>query len=215
MKTLYKDSIAHVLLRKMPEPKLQEEKEAAGGWEAPIWRLGVMNLNGRIYPEALADKIIQENKATVAYDGHNADAVSEYEAVKAIAKNPRKVRNAEGINELWVDIIILDAAYEERLQKLMSYGIPIGVSSVGWGETDANGIVVTATYELVRYMDFVLTPAGEVYAEPKKEEQQKPDKPKQEEQGEPAGKPEDLEVSRRLKADVIQELRRNTLLRSK
>lgn len=214
MKKLFRDSIERVTLTKMPESRLQEEKGAAGGWEAPIWRLGVLNLNGRIYPESLADKIIGENKTTVAYDGHNADAFSEYEAVKAIAKNPRKVVNPAGITELWVDIIILDATYEAQLQKLMSYGIPIGVSSVGWGETDANGLVVTATYELVRYLDFVLTPAGEVYAEPKTEEgQQEPEGKKQEEEGEPVGKPEDLEASKRLRADVVRELRLNNLLR--
>ena len=142
------------------KPALQES-EAKGKWTASIWKLDQKNLNGRIYSTELAKRICAENKVTVAYDGHDVNWTSgeEYGIAKAVCSNPR----IEG-EELRVDIKFVDKEYEELLRTLVGEGVAIGVSSVGYGETDDYGRIKEDTYELVRYLDFVTMPAGEVYA---------------------------------------------------
>lgn len=138
-----------------------QESEASGTWVADVWKLGERNLNGRTYTKEVAEKVIKEKPSTLAYDGHFADMVSgnEYGIAKAVCKNPR----IEG-NLLRVDLEFIDEEFEEKLNKIAKAGVPIGVSSVGFGETDEKGVIIPATYSLVRYLDFVTMPAGEVYA---------------------------------------------------
>ena len=134
-------------------PALAEEAgEKNGKWTASVWKLGEMNLNGRIYTRGLAERIVSENKKTVAYDGHDVNWTTgeEYGIAKAVCSNPR----IEG-NELRVDIDFIDEAYKARLEKLVDMGISIGVSSVGYGDVDPTTI---------RFLDFVTMPAGDVYA---------------------------------------------------
>lgn len=142
------------------KPVLQESG-GDGKWTASVWKLDQKNLNGRIYSTALAKRICAENKVTIAYDGHEVNWTTgeEYGISKAICSNPR----IEG-EELRVDIKFVDKDYEELLTMLANEGVPIGVSSVGYGETDDYGRIKEDTYELVRYLDFVTMPAGEVYA---------------------------------------------------
>lgn len=132
-----------------------------GKWIAPVWKLDIRNLNGRIYPTALAERIVKEASRTIAYDGHEAayQSGAEYSIAKAVCSNPRIEDGC-----LWVDIDFVDDAYRERLETLVSKGIDIGVSSCGYGEIDDEGVVIPETYELVRFLDFVTSPAGEVYA---------------------------------------------------
>lgn len=144
------------------KPALKEEAGNGGKWTATVWKLGEMNLNGHIYSMPLAQRIVSENKATIAYDGHDVNWTTgeEYGIAKAVCSNPR----IEGL-ELKVDIDFVDREYEKLLISLSEKGIAIGVSSVGWGELDpVSGIIIPETYELVRYLDFVTMPAGEVYA---------------------------------------------------
>lgn len=137
------------------------ESDSSGKWTASIWKLDQKNLNGRIYPTALAKRIVAEAPKTVAYDGHEAQyhTGAEYEIVKAVCSNPRIEDN-----ELRVDIDFVDEAYKAILEGLVAKGIAIGVSSVGWGCEDQDGRIDPDTYELVRFLDFVTCPAGEVYA---------------------------------------------------
>ena len=140
----------------------ESEGEGKGKWSAPVWKIGEMNLNGRIYSMPLAQRIAAEQKSTMAYDGHDVNWISgeEYGIAKAVCSNPRVEDN-----QLWVDIEFVDEVYEKRLLSLMEKGIQIGVSSVGYGEQDpVSGIIIPESYELVRYLDFVTMPAGEVYA---------------------------------------------------
>ena len=145
------------------KPVLKEETGGSDGkWTASVWKLGEMNLNGRIYSRPLAERIVAEAKSTLAYDGHDVNWITgeEYGIAKAVCSNPR----IEG-NELRVDIEFVDSEYEKRLELLSSKGVAIGVSSVGYGELDPmSNVIVPETYELVRYLDFVTMPAGEVYA---------------------------------------------------
>lgn len=143
---------------------IAEGKETSSTWTAPIWKLDKLNLNGRVYSTKLAQRIVAENKVTGCCDGHDPSYTQDYKNYMAVAKNPR----IEG-EELWVDIKIIDESYQALLSALIAEGVPIGVSSVGYGECDKDGVVDPNTYELVRYLDFVSCPAGEVFATPKKE----------------------------------------------
>lgn len=144
------------------KPVLREEEGTKGKWTATVWKLGERNLNGRTYPRELGERLARENQSTMAYDGHEVDWITgqEYGIAKAVCSNPR----VEG-NELRVDIDFVDENYEALLEKLSEKGIPIGVSSVGYGDVDpVNGVVKAESYVLVRFLDFVTMPAGEVYA---------------------------------------------------
>lgn len=152
------------------------EKEP-GKWVADVWRLGEENLNGRIYTEELADRLIKENPTTPAYDGHFCDWVNgnEYQNAKAVCKNLRK---EDGIMKCDIEFLECEKAYEEKLTELYQKGVAIGVSSVGYGEYEADGKTIKPdTYTLVRVLDFVTQPAGEVYATIASEKVEKKDAP--------------------------------------
>ena len=147
----------------LSKPAVMKESEGDGKakWSAPVWKIGEMNLNGRIYSMPLAQRIVNENQTTLAYDGHDVNWVTgeEYGIAKAVCSNPR----IEDM-QLVVDIDFVDEKYEQLLLTLMEKGIQIGVSSVGWGEQDpVSGIIIPESYELLRFLDFVVFPAGEVY----------------------------------------------------
>lgn len=145
---------------KQSEIKEGQESEA-NVWTASIWKLDKINLNGRVYPTTLAQRLINENKATPVCDGHEPDYHSEFINYRAVAKEPKIIDG-----ELVVTIKVIDEKYNELLLRLLKEGIGIGVSSVGYGSCDRDGVIDDKSYELVRYCDFVTSPAGEVYAEP-------------------------------------------------
>lgn len=151
-------------------PRRIDESEEQGKWKAPVWNLDSMNLNGRIYPTELAERIVRENPTTIANDGHESDLRSGYEYKEAVAicKRPR-IEN----NQLWVDIEFIDDEYQRKLEAIMAKGVQIGVSSVGYGEVDDGGRINPESYELVRFLDFVTSPAGCVYATRESEEAEK------------------------------------------
>lgn len=133
-------------------------------WTADIWKLGVENINGRIYPKELGERLVKEQPITVANDGHYHDIASgkEYGCAKAVVKNLRIESDI-----LKADIIFLktEDRYEEKLVELIENGVEIGVSSVGYGEYLPDGKTINPdTFEVVRLLDFVTNPAGEVYA---------------------------------------------------
>lgn len=181
---------------------LKEEEGKKGKWTAPVWKIGEMNLNGRIYSMPLAERIVAENPVTVAYDGHDVNWVTgeEYGIVKAVCSNPR----IEDM-QLIVDIDFVDKAYEEKLLALMDKGIQIGVSSVGWGEQDpVSGIIIPETYELLRFLDFVICPAGEVYANIGEKARTQ----RQRRSAEPVGKAEADEAMAERRSEVAKGLAR-------
>ena len=141
-----------------PINKEEEADKSSDVWVADIWKLDERNLNGRTYPKALGERIVRENRTTLANDGHEYQ-VGEYGVAKAVCSNPR-IENGY----LRVDVQIIDKDYAHKLLMISQAGMKIGVSSCGYGTCDENGVVDVATYELVRYMDFVTRPAGQVYA---------------------------------------------------
>lgn len=164
MKKLLKEFATVLAIQILGEERLTEQQGAISAWTAPIWNIGKLNLNGRVYPEELAKRIVAENKATLSYDSHNHPWGEAYKEAVAVTKNPR-IEN----DQLWVDIFFVEKAYSEKIASIYKAGVPIGVSSVGYGETDKDGVVNASTYELVRYLDFVTAPANETVAEPTKE----------------------------------------------
>ena len=166
-------------------------------WTAPVWQLDKINLNGRVYSTKLAQRIVAEAVKTGACDGHYPSEHAEYDNYRAICKNPR-IEDGQ----LWVDIYFVDKEYMAKIAALAEQGLAIGVSSVGYGETDMDGVVNADTYRLVRYLDFVTSPAGEVYAQPAKENKETANNESTTESEDPAGSEEDAAAAaRRAKVD--------------
>ena len=159
-KILREHSVA-LNIKRLDESRLADQAGSVSAWTAPIWNIGKLNLNGRVYTQELADRIVAEEKATIVYDSHESDFSSAYGNVRAVARNPR----IEG-EQVWVDIYLVDEEYAKKIEAIHQAGVGIGVSSVGYGETDKDGVVNAKTYELVRYLDFVVDPANETYANP-------------------------------------------------
>ncbi|MEA5032312.1 MAG: hypothetical protein VB025_09210 [Sphaerochaeta sp.] len=203
LKLLREHSVAETMKR-LDDTRLADQEGSVSAWTAPVWNIGKLNLNGRLYGEELAKRIVAAGKATISYDSHRHDYGDAYGDVVAVAKNPR----IEG-DQLWVDIFMVDAAYSAKVDAINKAGVGIGVSCVGYGETDKDGVVNPATYELVRYLDFVVDPANETYAAPaggsKKnesvEDDQESGEPLPEETEEPSEEiTERIELYKRLEA---------------
>jgi hypothetical protein len=135
-------------------------------WECDIWKLGEENLNGRVYTKDLGTRLEKEQPVTIVNDGHYADWCNgnEYLNAKAVAKN---VRVDGDMLKCDLEFLAVESEYEKRLEELAAKGVAIGVSSVGYGEYMPDGKTINwETYEVVRLVDFVTMPAGEVYAHP-------------------------------------------------
>lgn len=191
------------VIKTMQEKAGDPESEV---WTSEVWRLDEINLNGRVYTTELAQRIVAEGKKTMVYDGHEADWCSGNDFAPAIAycDNPRIENKC-----LVVDIHFLasqkDNASVKNIRELHKAGLPIGVSSVGYGTMDENGIIQD-DYELIRYMDFVAMPAGLVYAKPKEETTPKPEEePKT---GKPVGEP-DPAVAAEARKRAVENFRKS------
>ncbi len=159
----------HLVIEKAQIRKIGKMEESANSpstshWECDIWKLGEENLNGRIYTEELGERLVEEQPTTIVNDGHFCDYCNgqEYENAKAVASH-LKIEN--GFLKCDLRFLESESAYEKKLEELISKGVAIGVSSVGYGEYEADGKTIKAdTYMVVRLVDFVTMPAGEVYA---------------------------------------------------
>lgn len=143
-----------------------KDEKSTPHWECDIWKLGEENLNGRVYTKDLADRLVKEQPVTIVNDGHFADWCNgnEYLNAKAIARNVRVENN---VCKCDLEFLSCESDYEERLEELAAKGVAIGVSSVGYGEYMSDGKTINPeTYTVVRLVDFVTEPAGDVYARP-------------------------------------------------
>lgn len=139
-------------------------EESKGKWVADVWKLGVENLNGRIYTQELAQNLVNASPVTMAYDGHWCDYENGNEYKNAVA-TCSNLRIEDNVLKCDIEFLECEKAYEEKLKELASRGVSIGVSSVGYGEYEADGKTIKPeSYQLVRVLDFVTMPAGEVYA---------------------------------------------------
>jgi len=138
-----------------------KEYKSLSEWEIPVWRLGRKNLNGRTYHESLGKRIEEmcKNLVTAALADHpHGDEGGSVKDILAVSKNPH-VR--EGI--LWVNTIIVDENFENKLEKMTEAGYGLGVSSSVFGDVDSEGNVLDESVEVERYFDFVLDPSYQVY----------------------------------------------------
>jgi len=127
-------------------------------YKVPVWKLGEKNLNGRVYLLSLGEKVCRENKVTYALDGHPSDDYDpSYADVKAIGKNPEMIGNT-----LYVECYFVDEEYAKKVKEIMKH-TGVGLSSSGYGELNDKSEVITETYDLERYFDFVLDPSYGVF----------------------------------------------------
>lgn len=143
---------------------VEKEGSSSSEWECDIWKLDEENLNCHVYSTALAERLVKEQPVTIVNDGHFCDYCNgqEYANAKAVASG---LRIENGILKCRLEFLDSESEYEKKLEELSSKGVPIGVSSVGYGSMKDDGKTLDEeSYMVVRLVDFVTMPAGEVYA---------------------------------------------------
>lgn len=134
-----------------------EQRTAYSGYLIPVWVLDTRNFNERTYKRSLGERVCKEGKITLSLKDHPKDEGS-VDNIVAVMKNPRIIENV-----LFVECYPVDEEFARKLEKIKRLGGSIGVSSSGFGELDEDGNVITESYELERYADFVLDPSYGVY----------------------------------------------------
>lgn len=124
-------------------------------------RPGKKNLNGRIYPYALWDKVIAASPVTLALMDHPSEGAGNPKDVWAVVRNPQYSSNREVIT---ADAYIIDNENGRSALGVLEAGGDLGLSSSGYGDFLSDGITVDPeTFQLERYFDWVLQPSYEVY----------------------------------------------------
>lgn len=139
-----------------------KEYKVLEGYEVPVWRIGVKNLNERVYSQRLAEKVINEfgSLVTANLSDHPKEEGSVSD-ILSVAKNPH-IRG--GI--LYVDSYIVDEEFGKKLKKMNEVGYGLGVSSSCYGDlNESTGEVLTEGFEVDRFFDWVLTPSYQVYVD--------------------------------------------------
>jgi uncharacterized protein (DUF3084 family) len=121
------------------------------------------NLNNRIYPKKLWEKVYKEKAAegTLCLADHPSDDTDG--SVKDIVGVWRNFKVNENVCS--ADLYLIGKHGKQFIEVLQAGG-KCGLSSVGFGELmEDDKTVNPETYELVRVSDWVLTPSQGVYAE--------------------------------------------------
>jgi len=136
--------------------------KALAVYRFPFTRPGQKNMNGRIYPFKLWDRIFQlfRTKTTISLCNHPEDD-GDPARIWAVLRNP----GYSGDRTLgMVDCYILDNELGRTANGVLLAGGDIGLSSSGTGDFEADGITVDAdTFELERFFDWVLNPSYSVF----------------------------------------------------
>jgi len=136
--------------------------KALAVYRFPFTRPGQKNLNGRIYPYKLWDRIFQlfRTKSTVSLCNHPEDD-GDPARIWAVLRNPGY---SEDRTLGMVDCYILDNELGRTANGMLLAGGDLGLSSSGIGDFEADGVTVEAdTYELERFFDWVLNPSYSVF----------------------------------------------------
>jgi hypothetical protein len=135
---------------------------ALGIYTFPFTRPGQKNLNGRIYPYALWDKVFAQykNQSTLGLMNHPEDD-GDPKNIWCVWKNLRYNEDRTlGI----ADCYIIDNEWGKTVNGVLENGGSIGLSSSGLGDFEVDGITVDPnTYELERVADAVLNPSYSVF----------------------------------------------------
>jgi hypothetical protein len=135
---------------------------ALGVYTFPFTRPGQKNLNGRIYSHALWDRIFAQYKdqSTLGLMNHPDDD-GDPKNIWCVWKNLRYNEDRTlGI----ADCYIIDNEWGKTAIGVLENDGPVGLSSSGLGDFEADGITVDPnTYELERVSDWVLNPSYSVF----------------------------------------------------
>jgi hypothetical protein len=126
----------------------------------PFTRPGQKNLNNRIYPYELWDRVFQQNLITPSLVNHPEDD-GDPARIWAVMKNGGY--NQDRTLGL-VDCCIIDNEFGKTAIGVLAAGAGIGLSSSGLGDFGADGITVSPdTFELERWADWVCQPSYSVF----------------------------------------------------
>lgn len=141
-------------------PLLEAEgSEEESRFMVPVWVLDIENANGRTYTSALAERLVGDAPTTYALDGHPDWDVIDIKIgeVVAVGLNP-EIR--DGV--LWAEARFTSPEFKAVVEAILEAGGHIGVSSVGYGWTDEDGVIIAEEFTLERYFDFVDNPANQI-----------------------------------------------------
>ena len=124
-------------------------------------RPGQKNLNGRVYPYALWDRVIALSPVTLALMDHPEEGAGNPKDVWAVVRNPQY---SEDKSVVYADAYIIDNENGRSALGVLEAGGDLGLSSSGFGDFLSDGITVDPdTFTLERYFDWVLQPSYEVF----------------------------------------------------
>jgi hypothetical protein len=136
--------------------------QALGVYTFPFTRPGQKNLNGRVYSYALWDRIFAQyrGRSTLGLMNHPEDD-GDPKNIWCVWKNLRYNEDRTlGI----ADCYIIDNEWGKTAIGVLENDGPVGLSSSGLGDFEADGITVASeTYELERVSDWVLNPSYSVF----------------------------------------------------
>jgi hypothetical protein len=135
---------------------------ALGVYTFPFTRPGQKNLNGRIYPYALWDRVFAQYKdqSTLGLMNHPEDE-GDPKNIWCVWKN---LRYNEDKTLGVADCYIIDNEWGKTAIGVLENDGPVGLSSSGLGDFEVDGITVDPeTYELERVSDWVLNPSYSVF----------------------------------------------------
>lgn len=134
------------------------------GWEVPISRYNVKNANGRVYPKALWEKVLKEQRHI-------------WEGAPMLADHPSEDSDGspQNICGVWIGArlgedgfvwgtVVPSGRLGEDLEDHLSKGLRAGTSSSGFGDLLEDGQTVDPKSFLIeRLSDWVLTPSQGTY----------------------------------------------------
>ena len=119
-------------------------------YEFNVWELNKYNLNERMYSSELANHVIKENIATLAFMNHPNGDDGDMKDVCAIGRNPK-------IKDGWLKVEgYLIGKHGQLIEDILQAQGDIQISSSCLGNLDEQGIVcLDESFELERYFDVV------------------------------------------------------------
>lgn len=139
----------------------KKKYESVGVYTFPISKPDVKNLNERIYPKKLWEKVIKDKMGENRFglidhpndDGSFKDAFCVW----------RNIRFSEDKKTVLADAYLFGTKGRD-VKEALDAGGRVGISTVGFGEFKKDGVTIDeATYELDRPGDFVLNPSQQVF----------------------------------------------------
>jgi len=142
------------------------QRKCYGVYSVPVSRYDWLNENGRSYPKALWEKVINDQKEVwdggIGLANHPIDENNEdVQKIFGVWKN---LRLNEKLSLVEADIYLVGPP-GKHASEILEAGGRIGFSSSGFGELDEsdNSTVNPQTYILERVSDWVLNPSQRVY----------------------------------------------------